>query len=112
MTSQTTRILGEYRLDASLGTGSVGETFRAVNLRSPTVAAVKVVHAGLTTSADFARRFDAQLARLSAVHDPHVLTATSYGQGRGEFYVAADFMHGGSLRGLLQRRATDLPLWF
>jgi len=105
------QVFEEYRLEASLGAGAVGETFRGVHLRTSAVAAIKVVHARLMGDPGAGQRFRQQLALIATVHDAHVLAIRSYGEQQRQYYVICDLMLGGSLRGLLQRRSQELPLW-
>ncbi len=111
MTDLRGQIIEDYRLDASLGVGAVGETYRAVNLRTTGVAAIKVVHGQLMSDGGAGDRFRRQLATVLTVAGPHVLPVRSYGQHQRHYFIRSDFLAGGSLRGLLQQRARDLPLW-
>jgi hypothetical protein len=111
VTNVAGRVLGDYRLESALGTGTLGETFGALNVRSGIPAAVKLVFARLTGDPDFADRFRRQLSIVSGVHADHVMPVTSYAELQRQYYIVTELATAGSLRGLLQRRATELPLW-
>ena len=111
MTTLVGRQIGEYRLEAPLGAGAVGETFRAVHLRTSNVVAVKIIHARLTTEGEFAKRFRRLLTTLTPLHGTHVLSIREFGEYQTKYLITTDLMTSGSLRGLLQRRSKDLPLW-
>ena len=111
MTTLVGRQIGEYRLETPLGAGAVGETYRAVHLRTSAVVAVKVIHARLTTEAEFAKRFRRLLTTLAPLHGTHVLSIREFGEYQTKYLIITDLMTSGSLRGLLQRRSKDLPLW-
>jgi eukaryotic-like serine/threonine-protein kinase len=105
------KVIGEYRLEMSLGTGALGETFQAVTERGTGVAAVKVVLPALASAPGFAERFRREMAIVAALHHPHVVAISHYGEQSGYFYIVSELLPGGSVRGLLQRRSSELPLW-
>src|SRR6185437_12939633 len=85
MASLIGQTIEEYRLETSLGVGSVGETFQGVHIRTGARAALKVVHARLTNDGGAGDRLRRQLALLATVHDAHVLSLKSYGHQQGRY---------------------------
>jgi hypothetical protein len=105
------RVLGEHRLVAPIGSGALGESFRAENVRGDgRVAVIKVMHGHLASDPTFAERFRRAVEAAAALHHPHVVTITDFGQRDGQFYIVMELVPDGSLRTLLQRRDRMLPL--
>ena len=110
MISLLGQVVGDYRLEMTVGTGSLGETFRADDLRRGGLAAVKIIHPRLTAEASFDERFQRVVAAAGAVRHGSLLELRDFGSDRGRYFIAMDFVEGGSLRTLLHRRNARLPL--
>jgi serine/threonine protein kinase len=110
MNSLVGRVVGEYRLLMTTGTGALGETFRAEGLRNRQTTAVKVLHQHLSSDPMFARRFRETVAQAAALRHPGIIGIEDHGESAGHYYVAMEFFGDGSLRTLLQRREEQLPL--
>ena len=110
MISLLGQVVGDYRLEMTIGTGALGETFRAEDMRRGGLAAVKVMHATLASEAGFGERFREEAGRAAAVRHRNVLEIRDFGTDRGRWFIGMVFLEGGSLRTLLHRRTTQLPL--
>jgi serine/threonine protein kinase len=60
------RVIGEYRLQACLGSGGIGRVYLGLSPVGRAVA-VKVLHPGLAGDAKFLRRFGQEVAAARAV---------------------------------------------
>ena len=111
MISLLGRVIGEYRLVTTMGSGALGETYRAEGVRGDgRTAVVKVLHAHLASDPTFAERFRRDVGAAAGLHHPHIVRIEDFGQQSGQFYIIMDLLPDGSMRTLLQRRDTMLPL--
>jgi serine/threonine protein kinase len=110
MISLVGRVVGEYRLLMTNGSGSLGETFRAEYLRDRRICGVKVLHPHLSSAPGFGKRFRETVALAAALRHPNILPIEDYGESGGHYYIVMEFLGDGSLRTLLQRREEQLPL--
>jgi hypothetical protein len=111
MISLLGRVVGEYRLVSTMGSGALGETFRAESVRGDgRTAAVKIMHAHLASDPTFAERFKRDVAAAAGLHHPHIVRIEDFGQQGGQFYVIMELLPDGSMRTLMQRREKMLPL--
>lgn len=83
-----------YRLDRLLGRGGMGTVYRATEVRSGRVVALKLLRLELASDAGFSARFKRE-ARLSAqLQHPHVVPLVDAGESEGTLYLAMDYIDG------------------
>ena len=105
----TGRTLGQYRIEAPLGAGGMGQVFRGVHQYLDRPAAIKVMLAYLAANPDFRSRFLREAKSSAALHHPNIVEIYEFGEQEGVLYLVMEFMAEGSLRTLL-RRSSGQPL--
>jgi serine/threonine-protein kinase len=96
-----TRQAGHFRLVDLLGRGGMGEVYRAMDVRTGRVVAVKVVSNG--SSQEVLQRF-ANEARLQAtLHHPNVATLEDFFEWEGRPYLVLEYVDGETLADRLAR---------
>ncbi|MFO0910294.1 MAG: serine/threonine-protein kinase [Isosphaeraceae bacterium] len=101
--------LGQYRLEALIGQGSMGQVYRAEHLGLHRPCAIKVMNPRLTLNEPQIReRFWAEARAAANLMHPHVVTIHNLGCERGYHFIEMEYVRGGvSLRELVVR---DGPL--
>jgi eukaryotic-like serine/threonine-protein kinase len=100
--------LGRYELLATIGTGGMGEVFRAQDTRLGREVAVKVLAAELARDHDMRQRFDREARAVAALSHPNVLAIHDVGDEEGVLYAVMELLEGETLRRRL--RAGALPV--
>jgi outer membrane protein assembly factor BamB len=90
------RTVGEYRLQARLGTGGMGRVFLAYSLAGRAVA-VKVVHPELSRDQAFLQRFRHEVAAAQAVSGAYTAPLVATGLDDDPPWLATVFVPGPSL---------------
>lgn len=103
-------VIGGCRLEMTIGSGALGDTFRAAAVDGGRLAVVKILHPSLTGGTTFPDRFREHLSVAASLRHPNVLAVSDYGEYRGKWYIVMEFVADGSLRTLLHRRGSHLPL--
>src|SRR5260221_7250860 len=67
------RQLGDYQLEALLGSGGMAEVYRARELALGREVAVKVLPASLAHDRSYVERFRAEAQRVAALQHPHIV---------------------------------------
>jgi predicted ATPase len=99
--------LGPYEILAPLGSGGMGEVYRARDTRLDRVVAVKILPPALSADADRLRRFEQEARSASALNHPNIVTIYERGQDGTTYYIAMELVEGKTLRELI---ASGLPM--
>jgi eukaryotic-like serine/threonine-protein kinase len=97
--------LGPYEVQAPLGTGGMGEVYRARDERLGREVAVKVLTAEALADPDRLRRFEQEARAAGALNHPNLLTVFDTGQHEGNPYVVFELLEGATLRQVVGRAA-------
>lgn len=97
--------LGPYRLDASLGSGGMGDVWRAVEQDSNQEVALKIVRDAVLAP-NQKRRFEREAAALSRLNHPGIVGIHDAGEADGFRYIAMELLEGQSLDQILQQNPT------
>jgi serine/threonine-protein kinase len=101
------RIAG-YVLEERIGVGGMAVVFRARDSVLHRLTAVKVLSPALADDEEFRARFLRESRTIATVDEPHILTVYAAGEADGVLYIAAKFIAGGDLAGLLRRNGGPL----
>ena len=90
--------LGPYEVTAPLGSGGMGEVYRARDPRLSRDVAVKVLPPSFATDADRLRRFEQEARATGALNHPNILAVHDVGAHEGAPYVVSELLEGDTLR--------------
>ncbi|MEM6954390.1 MAG: serine/threonine-protein kinase [Myxococcota bacterium] len=102
--------VGNYRLDALLGSGGMGSVYRGVNPRIGTNVAIKVLHREVASDADSVERFIREAKAATAIGSPYIPRYFDFGElSDGRTYAVMDYVEGESMADRLARSG-PIPL--
>ncbi len=84
--------LGHYRLEAEIRRGGMGSVYRARDLGTGRVAAVKILPQALAADRAFLQRFRREVLALQQVHHPNVIHIYDVGEEGGVQYFAMEYL--------------------
>ena len=100
--------LGPYEIQSPLGSGGMGEVYRANDTRLNRCVAIKVIHSNLSCTPELKNRFEREARVLSSLSHPHICALHDIGtNGQLEFLVM-ELLDGETLSARL--RKGPLPL--
>jgi len=108
--------LGPYEIVSLLGSGGMGEVYRARDSRLRREVAIKVLPQGLSLDADRMRRFEQEALATAALNHPNILAVFDIGTSDGSPYVVSELLEGETVRerlrvgSLATRKALDYSL--
>ena len=92
--------LGPYEILAPLGSGGMGEVYRARDARLGREVALKVLPSELSENADRLSRFEQEARAASALNHPNIVTVHDIGRSDSTSYIAMELVEGRTLREL------------
>ena len=102
------RTLGHYELVALIGSGGMGEVYRARDSRLDRNVAIKVLPQHLSAHPDALNRFEREAKAVAALSHPNILAIHDFGHEGGMAYLVMELLEGESLR---QRLAHSILNW-
>jgi serine/threonine protein kinase len=97
-----------YELEARIGTGAAGETYRARHAEQPRKVVVKVFHDDVTNDAGRQRRFEMETSKLAALAHPSMPEILAFGVHGGRRFVVREWLEGETLADRLARGPLSL----
>jgi serine/threonine protein kinase len=89
--------LGAYEILAPLGSGSMGEVYRARDTRLNRMVAIKVLPARMGADPVWRSRFEREARAIAALHDPHICTLHDIGHEDGTDFLVLEYLEGETL---------------
>ena len=90
--------LGRYTILSLLGTGGMGQVYRARDTTLGREVAVKVLPAAFTQDAERVRRFEQEARAASSLNHPNIITIYEIGRVDRTQFIAAELVAGLTLR--------------
>jgi tetratricopeptide (TPR) repeat protein len=97
--------LGRYEILELIGSGGMGEVYRARDPKLGRDVAVKIVRGRDPLTAAQLARFDREARAVGALNHPNILTVFDVGTAFGTPFVIAELLSGETLRDRMQARA-------
>jgi serine/threonine protein kinase len=102
-----TETIAHYNLLERVGSGGLGEVFRARDTKVGRTVAVKVLPAGLLSGAAQRERFVEDARAAALLSHPNIATLFDAGQDGDRWYLAYEFVQGQTLRQQIAGRAIN-----
>src|SRR5262245_55610669 len=99
--------LGPYRIVSSVGTGGMGEVYRAEDSRLHRTVAIKILAPDVASPSRI-ERFEQEARAAPALNHPNILTIHDVGREGDVVYIAMEWVDGQTLRDVL--RSAPIPL--
>src|SRR5580658_10766174 len=104
----TGQVIGHYRVIEKIGSGAMGEVFRARDERLGRDVALKLIRPASSDNSDHLRRFEQEARAAAALNHPNILAIYDVGFEGTTPYIVSELLHGQTLRQRLS--AGPIPL--
>ena len=95
-------LLGPYEILSLVGSGGMGEVYRARDTRLSRTVAVKTLTAQVADRPDLKARFEREARTLATLSHPHICSVFDVGRQDGVDYLVMEFLEGQTLAHRLQ----------
>jgi eukaryotic-like serine/threonine-protein kinase len=89
--------LGPYEVLARIGSGGMGEVYRAVDTRLQRTVAIKVLHTQSPNAVDERIRFEREVRAISNTNHPHICALYDVGEDHGVEFLVMEYLQGQTL---------------
>ena len=94
--------LGNYIISGSLGSGGMGDVYRATDRTLERDVAIKFMARDLAADPDRQRRFEQEARAASALNHPNIVHIYEIGEHQSVRYIVMELVEGKTLRELLE----------
>jgi eukaryotic-like serine/threonine-protein kinase len=89
--------LGAYEILAKIGSGGMGEVYKARDARLNRIVAIKILPDHLADRAEHRERFDREARVIAGLNHPHICTLYDIGRQDGAAYLVMEYLEGETL---------------
>src|SRR6266853_4421391 len=100
--------LGPYEILSWLGSGGMGEVYKARDTRLDRLVAIKMLREALSVDPQFRERFDREARTISQLDHPHICALYDVGEQDGTSFLVMQYLEGQTLEHRLKKGA--LPI--
>jgi len=94
----TGQVIGHYRVLEKIGSGAMGEVFRARDERLGRDVALKLIRPASSDNPDHLRRFELESRAAAALNHPNIVAIYDVGFNDGTPYIVCELLEGKTLR--------------
>src|SRR5450755_1233890 len=100
--------LGPYEIQSPLGSGGMGEVYRAIQSGLDRTVAIKVLPAEKVADRERKQRFVQEAKSASSLNHPNIITIYDIGQAEGVDFISMEYVSGKALDRLIPRHGMRL----
>lgn len=97
-TSEPTIQIPGYRIEAPIGSGAMASVYLAIQESLERRVALKIMAAALGADTSFCKRFLKEGRIIAQLSHPHIITIYDIGVFQDHYYMAMEYLGGGSLK--------------
>jgi eukaryotic-like serine/threonine-protein kinase len=100
---------GRYHITDRIAVGGMGEVYLAHDAVLAREVAIKVLHRSLAGDQGFVDRFRREARAAATLNHPNIVTVYDWGAVDGVYYMVMEYVHGRSVREILNARGALAP---
>jgi YVTN family beta-propeller protein len=101
--------VGSYRLDALLGSGGMGEVYKAYDTKRDRYVALKLLPAAVSGDSEYVSRFKRESNVVARLRDPHIIPIHDFGEIDGRLFIDMRLVDGTDIGSLIRANGPIEP---
>jgi predicted Ser/Thr protein kinase len=93
-----------YEILGKIGSGSMATVYRAREISTGRLVALKLMHPHLADDPAYIARFRREAQTAKSLDNPHIVKMLDYGEEKGEYFLVMEYVRGRTLQQLIQER--------
>jgi len=98
----TPQHIGHYRLDYLLGSGGMGEVYKAYDTQRDRYVALKLLPAALAGDHEYLARFQRESQVVARLTEPHIIPIHDFGEVEGHLFIDMRLVEGHDIGTLIE----------
>jgi len=107
--AEKTKRFGNFEILGKLGAGSMGKVYKARQVVTKRIVALKVLYPELAKDQDMFERFLREARAVGQLHHPHIVSGLDVACVNGLYYICMEYVEGEALDKKLQKAGGRLP---
>src|SRR5689334_5567897 len=103
------QIFGNYEIIEILGSGGMGQVYRARDSRLNREVAIKILSADLSGNRELVSRFKKEAGFAAVLNHPNICTIYETGEIHGQTFISMEYVQGETLRNRIAGKTIPLP---
>ena len=100
--------IGPYEIQSLLGTGGMGEVYRARDTRLLRDVAIKTLLRSFAANDELLKRFELEARTAGALNHPNIIAVYDFGVHQDQPYLVIELLEGETLRSVIQRSGLSI----
>src|SRR5215471_6425027 len=102
------RTLNHYIVESKLGSGGMGEVYRATDTNLRREVAIKILSPALAQDSEYLQRFRREARLLASLNHPNIATVYGLEEAQGDIFIAMELVPGSSLHDFIAGKRYDV----
>ncbi len=98
------KFISHFKIESIIGEGGMGKVYKAADIHTKQVIALKVLHPQLMNDPENKKRLTTEGQILSSFDHPHIIRVSEIGEAKDYSFIAMDYLPNGTLQNFIEEK--------